>query len=833
MAITVTSDQTLVNATGGAADETTISANWVSSTTTAWATAPVYDGDMYIQGSGVIGARASGSGASTVNMCHLTTGTANLDLTTSGYHVYFWIKCITLPAMDAKVRGGIGLSISSTGSPNAATVVGTNPWSGINDSKQWFLTGNDFEGTSGWICYVVDPASTSDWSTGTPVMTSVDYIGIRSNVINGVGAGAFKPKNILWDALRYGTKLTITGSTGTLEDIYAADSTTANQYGILRKSSGIYLGGGKLVFGTIGQLAPCVVTDSKQTIVWQDMMVASGFYQIQLVGNTTPNVTTVTLGTYSGGLTSGGCTIRGVGLDTRRLIAPAIVSGGTGYTANDILTVSGGTSTVAAQFKVTTVSTGVITGIVMQTAGSYSVPPTGTLSVTGGTGSGATFTATVAGGSIWTLTASAANQTLNIYGSTLSEMLSAALASTTTWRGNTIVNSGTITASGALIDKCTFQDLRTATPISASYCIDATTSSTITNCTFVNAATALKWTCGNALNGKIDGTSFTSGGTGHAIELVGTATNQTLTNVNFSGYAAVDGSTGNEAIYVNIATGSMTITVSGGNTPFIRTAGAIVTVISGAVNVTITVKDNGGVNIQNARVLMLAAAGGPMPYAADTGSMALSIDSATAKITRASGSFITDGFAANSPVTMSGFVNGGNNTSKIISTVSALEVVFTSGAGLVTETGSGGQRMQNAVTITRSVTTATVTHNAHGMATNDYVQIKGADQIDYNGVFQITKIDANSYSYTVANSPATPATGTIKATFSCYGESASLGLTDTNGQITMSRVFSSNQPVSGRVRKSTAAPYYKTSSIVGTINSSTGLTSTILLLSDE
>jgi hypothetical protein len=47
-----------------------------------------------------------------------------------------------------------------------------------------------------------------------------------------------------------------------------------------------------------------------------------------------------------------------------------------------------------------------------------------------------------------------------------------------------------------------------------------------------------------------------------------------------SGYAASDGSTGDEAIYVNVGSGSLTITVLGGTTPSIRTAGATVTVNS-------------------------------------------------------------------------------------------------------------------------------------------------------------------------------------------------------------------------------------------------------------
>ncbi len=82
-----------------------------------------------------------------------------------------------------------------------------------------------------------------------------------------------------------------------------------------------------------------------------------------------------------------------------------------------------------------------------------------------------------------------------------------------------------------------------------------------------------------------------------------------------------------------------------------------------------------------------------MNIKADTTAMTLSIVASAAKIIRVSGSFITDGFVPNNAVTLSGFTNGGNNVAKIISTVSALEVVFTSATGLVDETGGGDERM--------------------------------------------------------------------------------------------------------------------------------------------
>jgi len=66
-------------------------------------------------------------------------------------------------------------------------------------------------------------------------------------------------------------------------------------------------------------------------------------------------------------------------------------------------------------------------------------------------------------------------------------------------------------------------------------------------------------------------------------------------------------------------------------------------------------------------------------------------------------------------------------------------------------------------TITRSGTTATVTTTgSHGFATNDVVTIQGAEQSEYNGSHKITVTGSTTFTYTIAGSPATPATGTIK-----------------------------------------------------------------------
>jgi len=143
--------------------------------------------------------------------------------------------------------------------------------------------------------------------------------------------------------------------------------------------------------------------------------------------------------------------------------------------------------------------------------------------------------------------------------------------------------------------------------------------------------------------------------------------------------------------------------------------------------------------------------------------------------------------------------------------------------------GTGPFPYDVTVTISNSGTTATVTHTSHGMATNDYVVISGASLEANNGVFQITKINDNSYSYTMSSSPGSSPTGTIKATFvALYGLSSAAGI------VTTSRVYSSNQPVTGYARKSTTAgSLFKPGPISETVDSTDGMTTTAVLIADE
>jgi len=109
---------------------------------------------------------------------------------------------------------------------------------------------------------------------------------------------------------------------------------------------------------------------------------------------------------------------------------------------------------------------------------------------------------------------------------------------------------------------------------------------------------ALLWNVNTDTNGKLDRCSFARGASGHGIELGSNIpTSITFVDINFTGYAGSDGSTGNEAVYVNIGSGTITLNISGGTVPSIRTAGATVNVVA-SVTVTFTgMKDNTEVRV--------------------------------------------------------------------------------------------------------------------------------------------------------------------------------------------------------------------------------------------
>jgi hypothetical protein len=136
---------------------------------------------------------------------------------------------------------------------------------------------------------------------------------------------------------------------------------------------------------------------------------------------------------------------------------------------------------------------------------------------------------------------------------------------------------------------------------------------------------------------------------------------------------------------------------------------------------------------------------------------------------------------------------------------------------------------QASVSITGTGTTATVTHTAHGLATNDNVKIEGCTPDVYNGAYQITVTGVNTYTYTTNETIASsPATGTPTSTFVLIN-----ALTDVNGEASDSRTIASNQLINFRVRKYDTSPYYRQAAGQRTVDNSLGLDIGASLVSDE
>ena len=83
--------------------------------------------------------------------------------------------------------------------------------------------------------------------------------------------------------------------------------------------------------------------------------------------------------------------------DAEEVTVAAIAGGGSGYTALDVLTVVGGDYLAPARIRVDSVGgSNAVTAVTVLDKGEYTSAPTNPVSVTGGTGSGATFNLTLA-----------------------------------------------------------------------------------------------------------------------------------------------------------------------------------------------------------------------------------------------------------------------------------------------------------------------------------------------------------------------------------------------------------------------------------------------------
>jgi hypothetical protein len=142
--------------------------------------------------------------------------------------------------------------------------------------------------------------------------------------------------------------------------------------------------------------------------------------------------------------------------------------------------------------------------------------------------------------------------------------------------------------------------------------------------------------------------------------------------------------------------------------------------------------------------------------------------------------------------------------------------------------GSGFPYQAATSTLTQTGGTATLTASvAHGLATNDYVVVRGANDEYYNKVVQITVTSTTVFTYSVNTSAAASAGGTPVFSYCPIS-----GLTATTGIIQSSKSWPASQGLKGWARKSTSPPYYQQSPI-SIADASGGSDLLVLMLSDE
>lgn len=144
---------------------------------------------------------------------------------------------------------------------------------------------------------------------------------------------------------------------------------------------------------------------------------------------------------------------------------------------------------------------------------------------------------------------------------------------------------------------------------------------------------------------------------------------------------------------------------------------------------------------------------------------------------------------------------------------------------------SGGEMFEAAVTtLTQSAGVATCTTSAvHGLATNDWVVIRGAQPDEYNKVAQVTVSSTTIFTYAVNSGISSPATGTPVVSFV-----ALQGLTNASGNIEATRTWGAAQTQVGWARKkNTSSPFYKDDAISFTVDTSNGNAVSATLQPDE
>lgn len=239
--------------------------------------------DFFKQGTQCVGFTMKSSG----NNDTYLSGSWNL----SSKHLHFWYMTVALKELNVEASGGFQVYLSD----------GTN-------TGYYYMTGSDTY-PGGFLNLVLDCNRTPD-SGSQPTLSSITTIGFRQNLTTTA-------KNIqnTWidniyiadGLIAYGD---VSGSPFDLDDIMAVeDSPTSGGWGMMRKIGGVYFLVGALELGdSAGTNSLDFEITSSEQIVFEDRPVATSYYNITVIGNST-GTTSATFGAKSGSQGVSGCSV--------------------------------------------------------------------------------------------------------------------------------------------------------------------------------------------------------------------------------------------------------------------------------------------------------------------------------------------------------------------------------------------------------------------------------------------------------------------------------------------------------------------------------------------
>ena len=243
---------------------------------------PVLTTDFYKEGTGCMGFTVRGGGANDVTI----SGTWNL----SGKHLRLWWMSVAIKELDPVASNGLQIILGDATNTAYYTVGGGDTYPG------------------GWWNLVLDCDRTPTSGTA-PTLTAVTTIGVRMN-----HTGTAKNAQNTWiDMIHCCDGLSVYGDDAggyfDFDNIFSADDSTTNGWGVIRKISGVFYLTGMLRFGDSAGTNSTKFQAKSQVVVFEDRPVDSALYDFDIEDNGT-GTTEFILGDKVGGKGVQGCVVR-------------------------------------------------------------------------------------------------------------------------------------------------------------------------------------------------------------------------------------------------------------------------------------------------------------------------------------------------------------------------------------------------------------------------------------------------------------------------------------------------------------------------------------------